>query len=163
MISDCFNEEEIFMSKNKKHEELEMLRRKTDDLYRSAESIFGFSKGVMMIIWTLSAFDRPCTQKEICEDWCESKQTINSATKKLISEGIIDIAPSPDNFREKLLVFTEKGKFLAMRTAKKLIEADMNAFGRLADEEQDEMIRINQKYYEFLKEEFAKVKGENEK
>ena len=69
-----------------------------------------------MIIWSLFDFGRPCTQKEICRDWLVNKQTINSAAKKLSEEGIIDIAPSPENLREKLLVFTEKGKFLAMLT-----------------------------------------------
>lgn len=162
MISDCSARKEIFMPENKYHEELETIRRKTDDVYRSAEGMFGFSKGVMMIIWTLSAFKRPCTQKEICDDWCESKQTINSAAKKLIEDGIIDIAPSPDNFREKLLTFTEKGRFLAMRTAGKLIEADNNAFERLTEEEQKEMVRLNRRYYEFLKEEFEKIEGEKQ-
>ena len=114
-----------------------------------------------MIIWTLYDFGRPCTQKEICDDWYENKQTINSAAKKLAEEGIIDIAPSPENFREKLLVFTEKGKFLAMRTVRKLIEAEKNAFFRLSEEEQAEAIRISQKHYEILKEEFSKIKGEN--
>ena len=116
----------------------------------------------MMIIWSLFDFGRPCTQKEICRDWLVNKQTINSAAKKLSEEGIIDIAPSPENLREKLLVFTEKGKFLAMRTAGKLVAAEKNAFSRLSEEEQAESIRISLKHYEILKEEFAKIKGENE-
>ena len=78
-----------------------------------------------------------------------------------MEEGIIDIAPSPENFREKLLVFTEKGKFLAMRTIEKMIAAEKNAFGRLSEEEQAEAVRISKKHYELLKEEFGKVKGEN--
>ena len=115
-----------------------------------------------MVIWSLYYFGRPCTQKEICDDWYENKQTINSAAKKLAEEGIIDIAPSPENFREKLLVFTEKGKFLAMRTVRKLIEAERNAFNALSEDEQNEAIRITQKYNEILKNEFSKIKGENE-
>ena len=114
----------------------------------------------MMIIWTLWEFGKPCTQKEICEDWYENKQTINSAAKKLIEEGYIDIAPSPDNFREKLLVFTEKGKFLAARTVGKMLLAEKNAFARLSEKEQDELISINKKYFVLLKEEYDKIKGE---
>ena len=113
-----------------------------------------------MVIRTLYDFGRPCTQKEICDDWYENKQTINSAAKKLSEEGIIDIATSPENSREKLLVFTEKGKFLAMRTVRKLIEAERNAFNALSEDEQNETIRITQKYYEILKNEFSKIKGE---
>ena len=105
-----------------KYEQYQAIRRKTDDEWNVAINHFGMAKGQIMIIWTLYDFGRPCTQKEICDDWYENKQTINSAAKKLSEEGIIDIAPSPENSREKLLVFTEKGKFLAMRTVKKLIE-----------------------------------------
>ncbi|MBE6899466.1 MAG: hypothetical protein E7479_02200 [Ruminococcaceae bacterium] len=139
----------------------ENIRRKTSDEYDRMVSSLGISKGEMMIIWSLFDFGRPCTQKEICLDWLVNKQTINSAAKKLAEEGIIDITPSPENMREKFLVFTEKGKFLAMRTAQKLVEAERKAFFRLSEEEQAESIRISQKHYEILKEEFAKIKGEN--
>ena len=57
--------------------------------------------------------------------------------------------------------FTEKGKFLAMRTVRKLIEAERNAFNALSEDEQAEAVRISKKHYELLKEEFGKVKGEN--
>ena len=145
-----------------KYEQYQAIRRKTDDEWNVAINRFGMAKGQIMIIWTLYDFGRPFTQKEICDDWYENKQTINSAAKKLAEEGIIDIAPSPENFREKLLVFTEKGKFLAMRTVRKLIEAERNAFNALSEDEQNETIRITQKYYEMLKNEFSKIKGENE-
>ena len=49
-----------------------------------------------------------------------------------------------------------------MRTAEKLVKAERNAFSRLSEEEQAESIRISQKHFEFLKEEFEKIKGENE-
>ena len=145
-----------------RYELYQSIRRKTDDEWDCAINRFGMAKGQLMIIWTLYDFGRPCTQKEICDDWYENKQTINSATKKLVEEGYIDISPSPENSREKLLVFTEKGKFLAMRTVRKLIEAERNAFEALSEEEKNETIRITQKYYEMLKNEFSKIKGENE-
>lgn len=146
------------MPGNDKYDQFEALRRKTNDEYNSLESSFGYSRGVIMIIWTLSDFKHPCTQKEICADWCESKQTINSAAKKLEAEGIINIVPSPDNFREKLLVLTEKGNNLASKTVEKLLKAERAAFARLSDDEQDELIRISQKHYDFIKEEFTKIK-----
>ena len=143
------------------YEEFEEKRRELEEVYDKSMGIFGLSKGAFMVIYTLYSFERPCTQKEICEDWHENKQTVNSAVKKLIEEGIIDIAPSPENLREKLLTFTEKGKFLAMRTVKKLIDAEKTAFGKLTEEEQKEAARITGKFCELLKKEFEKTKGEN--
>ena len=147
---------------NSNYDIYENIRRKTNDEYEAALGGFSVSKSAMMIIWSLYSFGRPCTQKEICNDWLVNKQTVNSAAKKLIEEGYIDIAPSPENSREKLLVFTENGKFLAMRTVGKLIEAERRAFEGLSEEEQNEAIRITQKLYEILKKEFLTIKGEQE-
>ena len=146
---------------NNNFEKFQAIRRKTDDEWDCLLNCFGKAKGQMMIIWTLWDFDRPCTQKEICDDWYENKQTINSAAKKLIEEGYIDIAPSPDNFREKLLLLTEKGRFFAMRSVGRMLEAEKKAFGLLSEEEQSELIRIHNKHYGLLKKEFDKIKGEN--
>ena len=145
-----------------KREKYDILRRKTDEEYGAIINHFGLSGSSMMILWTLSLRERPCTQKEICDEWFENKQTINSAVKRLIAEGIIDIAPSAENSREKLLSFTEKGRFLAMRTVGRIIEAERTAFESLSEEEQAEAIRISEKHYEILKREFKKIKGEKE-
>ena len=136
------------------------IRRKTDDEWESVITNLGMAKAQVMVIWTLWTFEKPCTQKEICADWYENKQTINSATKKLIEEGYIDIAPSPENFREKLLTLTEKGKLFAKRTVDKFINAEKRAFEKLTEEEQEFAISISEKYCELLKEEFEKAKGE---
>lgn len=147
--------------KTSEFEKYQSVRRKNDDEWDSAISHFGIAKGQLMIIWTLWDFERPCTQKEICDDWYENKQTINSAAKKLIDEGYIDIAPSPDNFREKLLTFTKKGRFFAMHTVGRILEAEKNAFDRLSEDEQKHLVLIYEKHHKLLKEEFAKIKGEN--
>lgn len=158
MISDYVAERRVFLMD--KYEQYQSIRRKTDDEWDCLLNHFGKAKGQMMIIWTLWDFGRPCTQKEICDDWYENKQTVNSAAKKLIDEGYIDIAPSPENFREKLLILTEKGKFFAMRTVGKMLEAEKRAFASLSEEEQNELLRIHNKHYELLKKEFDKIKGE---
>ena len=143
-----------------KYEQYQAIRRKTDDEWNSAIDHCGMAKSQMMIIWTLWDFGRPCTQKEICEDWYENKQTINSAAKKLENEGIIEMIPSKENFREKLMVFTEKGSAFAEKTVGKLVKAEKAAFDRFTEEEQKEILRLGRKHYELLKEEFDKLKGE---
>ena len=54
---------------DKYYDEYENTRRKISDEYDAVLGSFSLSKGAMMIIWTLSAFGRPCTQKEICTDF----------------------------------------------------------------------------------------------
>lgn len=151
------------MYTNKNYEAYETLRRKTDEEYRSMAEELGISGASMMILLTLYSLKRPCTQKEVCDDWFENKQTINSAAKKLAAEGTIEILHSKENNREKLLVFTEKGRKIAEETAGKLIMAEVNAFGLLTEEEQKEAVRLSRKFYDFLKTEFEKITGEPKK
>ena len=68
--------------------------------------------------------------------------------------------PSKENFREKLMVFTEKGSAFAEKTVGKLVKAEKAAFDRFTEEEQKEILRLGRKHYELLKEEFDKIKGE---
>lgn len=162
MISDFLLGRRIFLEKQDKLEQFEVFRRKIDEEYGSLLDSFGLSKARMKIICTICEKGRPCSQKEVCDDWYENKQTINSAAKKLEEEGYIDIAPSPENFREKLLVLTEKGKFFARGSVKKMLAADRIAFSKFTEEEQETAIRLNEKFYYNLKEEFEKIKGESE-
>ena len=113
MISDFIFAEADILYKNGNFEQFEEYRRKTDEEYASVMENFGFARAPTKILFTLFCFERPCTQKEVCDDWCENKQTINSAAKKLENEGIIEMIPSKENFREKLMVFTEKGSAFA--------------------------------------------------
>lgn len=150
------------MEGNEKFEQFEVFHRKIDDEFTTYIDSFGLSKAGMKIIWTICERERPCSQKDVCNDWYENKQTINSAAKKLEAEGYIDIAPSPDNLREKLMVLTEKGKFFARRSVQKMLLADRIAFSKFTPEEQEAAVRLNEKYYYNLKEEYDKIKGENE-
>lgn len=155
-----FRKGAFVLKEYEKFEQYEVFHRKIDDEFTSFIDSFGLSKARMKIIWTVCEKGRPCTQKEVCDDWYENKQTINSAAKKLEEEGYIDIAPSPDNSREKLMFLTEKGKFLARRSVEKMLIADRIAFSRFTEEEQETVVRLNEKYYYNLKEEYEKLKGE---
>ena len=147
-------------NENNKYEIYDILRRKENDIYDKILASLGFANSRMKVIWTLYAIERPCTQKEVCDDWFENKQTVNSAVKKLVEEGYIELAPSPENFREKLLVFTEKGRLLAHRTVGKLVEAENTAFSKFSEEEQETMIALREKHNKFIEEEFAKIEKE---
>ena len=48
-----------------------------------------------------------------------------------------------------------------MRTVGKLIFAEKAAFAKLSFEEQEKAVALSEKFHGYLKEEFAKIKGEN--
>ncbi len=112
----------------------------------------------MMVMMSVASKE-PITQKEICEIWAINKQTLNSAVKKLIQEEYISLKPSGENFREKLLYFTEKGKALSEKTAVKMATAEITAFKRLTSGEQETLVSLMEKCIGFEKEEFKKITG----
>ena len=55
-----------------------------------------------------------CTQKQICDEWSLSKQTVFSICKGLIDKGLLELHQSRQDRRERLLKLTPAGLAHAM-------------------------------------------------
>lgn len=62
--------------------------KKLDDIYRSAAKECGMAECAFWILYTLRVEEKSFTQAELCEFLAEPKQTVNSALKKLVAEGV---------------------------------------------------------------------------
>lgn len=130
-----------------KLKDYEKINRKMDELYHREASMVGLSDCAGMILYALSMSDEPITQKEICEEISMPKQTVNSALKKLETDGIIKYRPRNDR-RYKDILLTEKGESFAEETSGKLITTLCEAFSDLSDKEQDQFLRLYRKLAE---------------
>lgn len=63
----------------------------------------------IIIMMTMAEKDNLVSQKELSLLLYESKQTINSAVKRLQSQGFIKLVTHPDDGRFKLLALTQSG------------------------------------------------------
>lgn len=79
-----------------------------------------------------------------------SKQTINSALRKLESEGIVYLETFEG--RKKKVHLTEKGGQLAKDTVLRVIEAENEIFASWSDEEKSIYIDLTQRYLADFKE-----------
>ena len=125
----------------------EKINRKMDELYHKKSSLVGLSDCAGMILYALSISDDPITQKEICEEISMPKQTVNSALKKLETDGIIEYRPREDR-RYKDILLTQKGEKFAEETSGKLIRSLCDAFSYLNDKEQDQFLSLYRKLSE---------------
>lgn len=105
----------------------------------------------------------PYTQKEICQIWSYSRQTINSALKNLEQQNLIELIPTPENRRNKQIQLTEKGEALAEEIVKPLMRGEREAFRRLGKQEAEEFLKLARRYGELLKEEIDKISRESDK
>lgn len=109
------------------------------------------------ILCGINEIGRPCTQKELCEIWYLSKQTVCSCLKQLVIKGYVEAVPSKSNFREKLLTLTPSGRELCAVTAKRVRKAELAAFERLLPDERLTLIELTEKHIDCIDEEFKKI------
>ncbi len=133
---------------------------KIEELYHVVAEKMEFSDSAFKVMYGLCEAAHPCTQKEICERWSLNKQTVNSSIKKLVEQGVLKITPSENNFREKLVSFTEKAELTTKKTVFKIMEAEQAAFEKFTERERETAITLSEKQFGFMKDEFSKLVGE---
>lgn len=122
-----------------------------DDLYSDYAKSSGLPECAFWIFYTLYESKDVYTQKDLSEKWSLSRQTVNSALKKLESEGLVGLVPLPGQKKNKQLVLTEEGDVFAQKVVIPIIEAEQNAFGGLSSEEQKMLLCLTQKYLRKLR------------
>ena len=95
----------------------------TDRAYHEASLRLGLSDSAMIILYTICEDGQErCPLKELCRRSGLSKQTVNSALRKLEGEEILSLEKAGG--KNKNVRLTEKGKALADNTALRIMEAE---------------------------------------
>lgn len=141
--------------------EYNQLQKNFEGLYHKFARQCGLSDTAFWILYSVKECEEAFTQKELCEEWFYSKQTVNSALKQLQTRGIIKLMPLPGNKKNKQIYLTEEGELLARKTVIPLMEAEHRAFGSLSDKERREFLDLTRKYILELETELSKVVSVN--
>lgn len=114
--------------------------------YHEAALHFGFSDSEFQIIYTLSCEGGRCLLGDICAYSGMSKQTVNSALRKLERDGILTL----ENYdgKKKTAVFTERGKVLADSTAAKIIASENRIYDGWGRENTEFYLKMTKEYLE---------------
>ena len=128
-----------------------------DELYRHYAAGVNLSATALWILYIAWIQGDGCTQKDICEAWSYTKQTINSALKNLEKQGYIRLVPLPGNRKSKRLLFTDAGRAFAQSVVCPLLAAEEAAFGRLEKEERIALVALSQKRTALLQQEMEKA------
>ena len=81
----------------KKLYEYNNVLKSIDDCYRNIAKRYGFSEAAFWTLYTLRMEPGNITQSDVCTVLYQPKQTVNSALKKLESEGYIMLTPAVIN------------------------------------------------------------------
>lgn len=90
------------------------------------------------------------TQKDCSELWAFPKQTIHSASKKLLERGLIYLELNQNDRREKVLKLTDFGLKVSNEIMKPLIDCENCTFSILNQKEKEMFIGLLEKIYHEL-------------
>lgn len=120
------------------------LSSEIDALYHQASLKLGISDSVSIILYTVYDAGRSCLLSDIYKKSGISKQTVNSAIRRLETENILYLEQHTG--RAKRVVLTDVGKSFVKETVGKLREAEIRAFGTWTEEEISAYIHLMEKY-----------------
>ncbi len=139
--------------KNKISKELKrynFLFGETGAAYHEMYLKLGMSDSAISILYAVLENGESRPLQEICRCTGLSKQTINSAIRKLETDGILYLEISGP--RNKTVCLTEKGKILAEKTAGKVIAAENEIFASWPQEDVEKYLELTEAYLIALKE-----------
>lgn len=138
------------MQKIKELEEWFQLYKEYDDIFHDLALKMKISDSAFIIFYGICALGDGCLQKDICENYFISKQTVNSSTRKLEQEGYIYLENGSG--RDMHLYLTPRGRQFAETNIIPVIRMEEEAFLEMTVQERTEMVRLTRKYVTLMKE-----------
>lgn len=124
--------------------QINYLTEDIDSIYHQAARTFGMSDSVLFILYMIHVNGEKCPLYDIYNISGISKQTINSAIRKLEKEEILYLEQLDG--KSKTVCLTKKGKAYTEATAARLLDAECNAFSDWTEEELQLYLHLMEKY-----------------
>lgn len=124
-------------------------------VYHEAALRAGLSDSVMNILYTVVTLGEDCTQATICALSGISRQTINSAIRKLEREGMVYLENQGGKHRPIRL--TQKGQALAQEKVLPMVRAEEAIFAAWPQEDREALMRLTRQYLEDFKKNLEEV------
>lgn len=138
-----------------KYREMNIILENIDVYYHEAAQKFGLSDAEFEVLYIMFQSDEYIPQKRIYQETGKSRSTINSAVKKMESEGILKLkALDGKSVQVKL---TDKGKEFANNTVAKVVEIENKIYDSWSEEDKKTMLRLNRNFMEQLAKEVANI------
>lgn len=127
----------------------------TDAVYHEAALRMGMSDSTMQILYILCDKGGDCPLGEICTLSGISKQTINSALRKLEEEEIVYLKGMGG--KKKRVYMTDKGRKLAEHTVVRLMEIENSILNSWPKAELEQYLVYTEKYLVALREKMKEL------
>lgn len=120
-------------------------------LYHNYALKYNLSDAALWILYAICESKDHITQSDLCSYWFFSRQTINSALKGLVKQGVIELIAIPGNRKSKNIVCTESGRAMVERIISPLKQAENHVFAAMSAEENEQFVELTQKRCSLLR------------
>lgn len=133
------------------------LLQETDAVYHEMAQSWGLPDSVMGVLYTLCDAGGRCSLREVCRLGGMSKQTVNSALRRMEREGLIYLEAAG---RGKDVCLTEAGDQLARRTALRVIQAENQVFAAWDPTDVEQYLTLTRRFLEDLGQRAREIREE---
>lgn len=123
---------------------LNYLIGETDAAYHELALAFGISDSMMRILYAICDMGDPCPLSMICRRSGQSKQTVNSALRRMENDGLVYLERR--DAKQKNVCLTDAGKRLAERTAMRVLEAENAILSEWPQEDCDRYLALTERF-----------------
>jgi len=131
--------------------------KELDKIYHAYAVSCGISDSTLWLLYLLYTGSGSYTQKELCDKWSYTPQTINSSLKNLEKQGLIELCFVDGNKKNKEIFLTDEGKKLAHRVIEPLVNAEQTSFANLSAQDRSVLLSITEKHIRLFKSELEKT------
>lgn len=140
---------------SKAQAEYNHIYKEMEDLYHEVSLNASLSDSVFDIFYGIFEIGDGCLQRDICRTSFLSKQTINSAIRKMEQNDWIRLIPGKG--RSMQIFLTDSGQNIMQEKIYPIINAENTAIATLTPEECRQMLLLHRKYTAALRSEFSKI------
>lgn len=120
-----------------------------DSIYHEIALKFGISDSVLNVLYVICEKGNQCLQSDIFRLTGMSRQTINTAIRKLEKDEIVFLEQGTG--RNTIVCLTEKGKVFCSKNIIPLFNIEDKIWNEWTDEERKQYLAFEQKYCDSLK------------
>ena len=134
---------------------INLIMAETDGVYHDAAVRLGLSDSALRILYALRTQGGGCDLSGLPRLTGLTKQTINSALRKLEQEGVVTLSAAGG--RKKRLCLTEKGHILTEQTVDRLMGLENAIFDHWPEQDMQLFLELNQRYLTQLREKIKEL------
>ena len=128
-----------------------------EEIYRGVAKSFGLSDCAFWILYYIRQSEEKVTQKDICSFIYQPKQTVHSALKKMVEDGLIEVGDY-NGKRHKYVTLTEKGEAFSKKTIDLVLAEEIAIFEDMDVSEREIAMKLLEKYSDSLSRRMSKFR-----